>query len=77
MNNERNILPLSNSYHIQIIMMVFLLNGCTPTIQVATSDKPIEVNLNVKIEHEIKIVIDKEIEPLLDNFDDPAIEKKQ
>lgn len=76
MNNIQNILSFSNIYHIQVIMMVFLLNGCTPTIQVATSDKPIEVNLNVKIEHEIRIKIDKEIEPLLEDFDDPAIEKK-
>ena len=76
MSNIQNILSLSNIYHILIITIMFLLNGCTPTIQVATSDKPIEVNLNVKIEHEIKIMIDKEIEPLLDDFDDQAIEKK-
>ncbi len=76
MNNEQKILSLSNIQRILIIVMLFLLNGCTPTIQVATSDKPIEVNLNVKIEHDIKIIVDKEIEPLFDDFDDQAREKK-
>ncbi|EEZ39629.1 hypothetical protein VDA_000649 [Photobacterium damselae subsp. damselae CIP 102761] len=36
----------------------------------ATSDKPIEVNLNVKIEHEIRIKVDKEIDNL---FKDEAV----
>nr|WP_240478303.1 YnbE family lipoprotein [Photobacterium aquae] len=43
--------------------------GCTPTVQVATSDKPIEINLNVKIEHEIRIKVDKEIDELFSDDD--------
>ncbi|MGF1759989.1 YnbE family lipoprotein [Photobacterium sagamiensis] len=45
------------------------LAGCTPTIQVTASDKPIEVNLNVKIEHEIRIKVDKEIDDLFSDDD--------
>nr|WP_249199444.1 YnbE family lipoprotein [Photobacterium sp. GJ3] len=45
------------------------LTGCTPTVQVAASDKPIEVNLNVKIEHEIRIKVDKEIDDLFSDDD--------
>ena len=67
MNRLQKILPLSTLYRIIIIVTMLLISGCTPTIQVATSDKPIEVNLNVKIEHEIKIKVDKEIEQLFDN----------
>ncbi|KJG10703.1 YnbE family lipoprotein [Photobacterium kishitanii] len=67
MNRLQKTLPLSTLYSIAIMITMLLLNGCTPTIQVATSDKPIEVNLNVKIEHEIKIKVDKEIEQLFDN----------
>ena len=29
---------------------ILFLTGCTPTIKVVTDDKPIEVNLNVKVE---------------------------
>ncbi|WP_299013233.1 YnbE family lipoprotein [uncultured Photobacterium sp.] len=43
--------------------------GCTPTVQVSPSDKPIEVNLNVKIEHEIRIKVDKEIDDLFSDED--------
>ena len=32
-----------------------------------TDDKPIEVNLNVKVEHEINIKVDKQIDSLMDN----------
>ncbi|PSW05335.1 YnbE family lipoprotein [Photobacterium lipolyticum] len=45
------------------------LAGCTPTVQVTASDKPIEVNLNVKIEHEIRIKVDKEIDELFSDDD--------
>ncbi len=43
-----------------------VLIGCTPTVQVALPDKPIEINLNVKIEHDIRVKIDKELDPLFD-----------
>ena len=50
--------------------MVFgLLSACTPTVQVA-ADKPIEINLNVKIEHEIRIRVDKDLDSLFDEDSD-------
>ncbi|MCD9543283.1 YnbE family lipoprotein [Photobacterium carnosum] len=54
-------------YSIIFFIAILSLGGCTPTIQVATSDKPIEINLNINIEHEIKIKVDKDIEQLFDN----------
>lgn len=44
---------------------VFVLTGCTPTVQVAPSDKPITINLNVKIEHEIRVKVEKELDSVL------------
>ena len=41
--------------------------GCTPTVQVAAPKEPIEINLNVKIEHEIRVQVDKELEGLFDD----------
>ena len=67
MNYFQATLHQPNLHYVFAIIIVLLLIGCTPTIQVAASDKPIEVNLNVKIEHEIKIKIDREIEQLFDN----------
>ncbi|KHT64353.1 membrane protein [Photobacterium gaetbulicola] len=51
------------------IMSMLAISGCTPTVQVTASDKPIEVNLNVKIEHEIRIKVDKEIDELFNDDD--------
>jgi hypothetical protein len=39
--------------------------GCTPRIEVAPSDKPITINLNVKIDHEIRVKVDKELDNVL------------
>ncbi|UCH53303.1 MAG: YnbE family lipoprotein [Pseudomonadota bacterium] len=38
------------------------VTACTPTVQVAVPDKPITINLNVKIEHEIRVKVEKELE---------------
>ncbi|QSX31393.1 YnbE family lipoprotein [Shewanella cyperi] len=44
-----------------------LLGACTPTVKIEPPDKPIVINLNVKIEHEIKIKVDNELDALLAN----------
>ncbi|AXM03204.1 MULTISPECIES: YnbE family lipoprotein [Escherichia] len=43
----------------------FLLVACTPRIEVAAPKEPITINMNVKIEHEIIIKADKDVEDLL------------
>ena len=46
-----------------------LFAGCA-TVKVEAPDKPIEINLNVKIEQEVRIRMDQEIEDLIaDNPD--------
>jgi len=47
-----------------LIVLLSFLSGCNPTIKVEAPDKPIEINLNVKIEHEIRLQVDKELEGL-------------
>lgn len=36
--------------------------ACTPTVQLAMPSEPININLNVKIEHEIYIKVDKQLD---------------
>ncbi len=36
--------------------------GCSPTVKVEAPEKPITINLNVKIEHEIRVKVDKELD---------------
>ncbi|MEQ4530540.1 MAG: YnbE family lipoprotein [Mixta sp.] len=45
------------------------LAGCVPRIEIAAPKEPITINMNVKIEHEIHIKADKDVEALLKNQD--------
>jgi hypothetical protein len=49
---------------------VMVLGACTPTVQVAAPAEPIEINLNVKIEHEIRVKVDKELDGMFDEDSD-------
>jgi hypothetical protein len=49
------------------LLALLTLQGCAPTVKLEPPDKPIVINLNVKIEHEIKIKVDKELDSLLAN----------
>ena len=41
------------------------LSACNPTVKVEAPDKPIVINLNVKIEQEVRIKVDKDVENLV------------
>jgi hypothetical protein len=38
--------------------------ACTPTVQVAVPNEPITINLNVRIEHEIRIKVDQQLDDM-------------
>ncbi|MCT7654412.1 YnbE family lipoprotein [Oceanimonas sp. NS1] len=42
------------------------LAACTPRVEVVVPDKPITVNLNVKVDHEIRVRVDRELEKLFE-----------
>jgi len=48
------------------LMAVGLFSACSPTVRVEAPKEPIEINLNVKIEHNIRVQVDKELEGLFD-----------
>ncbi len=52
------------SRYLLISLALVLFTACTPTVQVQAPDKPIEINLNVKIEHEIRVKVDKDLQDL-------------
>lgn len=53
---------------VSLFGLLVLNTACTPTVQVAASE-PITINLNVKIEHEIRIKVDKELDDLFADED--------
>ena len=50
---------------------VALLTACQPTVRVEPPKEPITINLNVKIEHEIRVKVDKELDTLFEK--DPEL----
>ena len=44
--------------------------ACSPTVRVEAPKEPIEINLNVKIEHHIRVQVDKELEDLFSEDSD-------
>ncbi|MBE0487121.1 MAG: YnbE family lipoprotein [Marinobacter sp.] len=47
-----------------ISMLPLALFACTPTVQMAAPKEPITVNLNVKIQHEIYVKVDRDVDAL-------------
>lgn len=41
------------------------LEACAPRVEVAPSDKPITINLNVKIDHEIRLKVEKDLDEVI------------
>jgi hypothetical protein len=50
---------------------VLLVAACQPRIEVAPPSEPITINMNVKIEHEIRVRVEKDLEELFK--DQPGI----
>ena len=44
------------------MMAALLMAACTPTVQLQAPDKPIEINMNVNIEHHVKVEIEKDVQ---------------
>jgi hypothetical protein len=44
--------------------------GCTPKVAVEAPKEPITINMNIKIEHEIRVKVDKELDNAFDKNSD-------
>ncbi|MBK3732405.1 YnbE-like lipoprotein [Azospirillum brasilense] len=47
------------------------LGACTPTVKVEAPDRPIEINLNIRIEQEVRVKVERDLEKAI--ADDPAL----
>ena len=50
-----------------VLTVMFLATACNPTVKLEAPDKPIEINMNINIKHEILIKVEKQVEELLDS----------
>ncbi|AUH00562.1 YnbE family lipoprotein [Pectobacteriaceae bacterium C52] len=52
-----------------LLLSMVWLTGCMPRIELAASKEPITINMNVKIDHEIHIKVDKDTAQMLEKSD--------
>ena len=66
-------MPHLHSYATRVLLACLVAGfaaGCTPTVKVEAPDKPIVINLNVKIEQEVRVKIDRDVDTLLQDNPD-------
>lgn len=51
------------------VLSVFIMSACTHKIEVSAKE-PITINLNLKIDHEIKVKVDKELDDIFSEKSD-------
>lgn len=49
---------------VAVALLTWGAAACTPTVKVVAPTEPITINLNVKIDHEIRVKVDKELDSL-------------
>ena len=47
------------------IVALLLGAGCTPKVQLEAPKEPIVINMNIKIEHEVRVKVDKDLDDLI------------
>ena len=48
-----------------VAILTLGLVACSPTVELQAPDKPLEINLNVKIDHQISVKVDKQLDDLM------------
>ncbi len=49
------------------LLAVMPLTACAPAVKVEAPEKPIVINLNVKIEHEVRVKVDQDLDQVFSN----------
>jgi len=60
-------------FPLRATMLLFaglMIGGCSPTVKVQAPDKPITINMNIKIDHEIRVKVDRDIDNALNKRTD-------
>ena len=50
-----------------VVLTSLSVIACTPSVKIEAPDKPIVINLNVKIEHEVRVRVEKDLDSVLAN----------
>jgi YnbE-like lipoprotein len=58
-------MPMRSSLAAGAVALAATAVACTPTVKLQAPDKPIVINLNVKIDQEVRVKIDRDLEDLI------------
>lgn len=47
---------------LSLLSLTLLTVACSPTVKLEAPDKPIEINMNVKIQQDVRIRVDKDVD---------------
>ena len=53
-----------------VLLAASTVAACSPTVRVEAPEDPIEINLNVRIEQEVRIRVDRELDRVYEENDD-------
>lgn len=45
-----------------LLAVLLLATACQPTVKVEAPDKPIVINMNVNISHEVRVKVDRDLD---------------
>ena len=51
------------------VLTLFIISGCTHKIEISAKE-PITINVNLKIDHEIRVKVDKELDDIFSDESD-------
>jgi len=51
------------------VFALFIMSGCTHKIEISAKE-PITINVNLKIDHEIRVKVDKELDDIFSDESD-------
>lgn len=46
-------------------LALLILPSCSPKVGIEVPDKPITINLNVKIDHEVRVKVEKDLDNVI------------
>jgi hypothetical protein len=56
---------------IPLAALIVLTAACAPTVKIEAPERPIEINLNIKIEQEVRVKVERDLDNVIAN--DPAL----
>ncbi len=63
--NKLFLFKIKKLLHSLPITLSFLLLSCSPVVTVKAPKRPIEVNINLKIDHKLKVKVDRELDKVI------------